>query len=513
MLSPPLLFASFWGSRWQNDPTYRARATGAIRSLMALRATSKAAAFVQSSYYTRGGWSDGTNPTAMSPRFITAALQDAIDRKAFPDVNSNQSERPPVFFIIFLDETLSVSTPDGECDNCVRHGHFESMAGHSFYYGIVPSLPAEGRSEDFRARWLAASAETLIDAFRRNPITDGLATAQVPQEALIAAIFGGRDDDAPAENRQVAWPSVYIENRAPRFRVDDDEVNGFWDRLTAPMPIAGIPGVDKILRRGSEIVDARVIEHARGSRPASPLELQEFSKPLPRFTISERLTALKSVIGENHPDVSLVESMLTNVDQAKLLRLFREYYDDGACGFIDAVFWAYYKLQLARRLGLEGCAPKSIWDIGCGGGHFSLVCERLGHTVIGTDVKHIVFQEIASALGVVPIIDAITPDEPTTDFGGKFDVVVASQIEFDRLHPYTEPPRYFSIEQWKFLLQDLMTRQLNYPAQIHIQLNYQQRQGGVVFDLELLRLCTKHGAEVSERSGIIDWKLDQPISL
>jgi hypothetical protein len=311
----------------------------------------------------------------------------------------------------------------------------------------------------------------------------------------------------------VAWPSIYIENRAPRFRIDDSEVTRFWDDLTAPMPIASIPGLDKIMRRGSEVADARFIEHARELRPASRLELREFNKPLPRFTIPERLTALKSMIGENHPDPPLVESMLANVDQAKLSTLFREHYDDGASGFIDAVFWTYYKLQLARRLGLADCPPKSIWDIGCGGGHFSLVCERLGHTVIGTDVKHPVFQQIAGVLGIVPIIDAILADKPTSDFGRKFDVVVASQIEFDRLRPYTEPARYFSIEQWKFLLTDLMTRQLNYPAQIHIQLNYQHRKEGVMFDLELLRLCAKHGAEVSERSGIIDWKLTEPVTL
>jgi hypothetical protein len=512
MIDSPLLFASFWGFQWQDDAAHEAPATEIIRALSGLQAKARIGAFVQSSFYTRGGWLDGTNPTALSARYICAAIQNMIDREALPDVNRKEGDGPTTFFLILLDETLSLAGAGVEPYGA-RHGHFETFRGNPFYFGVIPSGRQEGAAaaSDPVAR-LAIAAESVVAAMRAHPApTEGWTVVPGAEEAHAA--IAGRGEPPQEGARTPIWPSLYIENRTPRFRVEGKELGRFLDQLAAPIGIEDVPGAAIVLKYGAELVERRIVERARRPRPASPLELREFTRPLPHLTIAERFAALQSMIGENHPDVALVKKILAHVPETAVAELARKYVDDGAFRFLDPVFWIYYKLLLARELGLDTSPPRSIWDIGCGGGHFSLVCQHLGHRVLGTDVNHPVYRDIAAVLGVERRIDMLLPDTPTTDFGRKFDVITAGQIEFDRIRPYTDPPRLWSLDQWKFLLNDVMTRQMIFPGRIYIELNYATRDGRAVFDVDLLQLCAGYGAEVSERRGIINWKLDAPIAL
>jgi hypothetical protein len=52
-----------------------------------------------------------------------------------------------------------------------------------------------------------------------------------------------------------------------------------------------------------------------------------------------------------------------------------------------------------------------------------------------------------------------------------------------------------------------------FPGQIYLELNYANRNGKAAFDVDLLRLCARHGADVLERRGIVQWQLDAPVAL
>jgi SAM-dependent methyltransferase len=223
---------------------------------------------------------------------------------------------------------------------------------------------------------------------------------------------------------------------------------------------------------------------------------------------------MESALGENDPDVALVKAILADVSEPAFARLRALYCGRGAFKFADVVFWTHHKLRRARTLGLDAAAPRSIWDIGCGGGHFSRVCQHFGHRVLGTDIDSPVYGDIAAALGVERTIDAIVADRPTTDFRRKFDLITAIAVEFNHLHPQTrDNPRYWSLDHWRFLLNDLIDRQLNFPGRIHVVLNCEMRGGEAVHNVELMRLCARHGADANERRGIIDWKLEGPVTL
>lgn len=242
----------------------------------------------------------------------------------------------------------------------------------------------------------------------------------------------------------------------------------------------------------------------------------DFRSVDPLATISQRLEAMELALGANHPDVATVKDILSGVSEAEFARLRAPWQGksvgQSAAKFADVVYWTHHKLLLARRLGLDVGPPRSIWDIGCGGGHFLRVCEHFGHRVIGTDIENPIYRAIAAGLGVTRTINAIMPGEPTTDFGRKFDLVTAVAVEFNHLHPQTrENPRFWTIDHWKYLLDDIVSRKINFPARIYIKLNCELRDGKLEHNSDLLALCKGLGAEADERSGIIDWRLNTSV--
>ena len=492
-----LLFTSFWGRKWQDDPTRRAQASAIVNGLDALGVGT----VLQSSFYTQGGWTDGTNPPVLWNKLIAGILQDLIERGVVPDLPGGE-RHSSAFFLIFLDETLSLHGDAADPRRAVR-GYFDTMQGHRFQYGIVPWA---GVAEDLIGKGInhsVAAAQAVVAAMRGSLSLES-EWIVIPEKPIAPS--------API-SRGMRWPSLIIEDRLQRFSIDEADIERCLEEFSAPLKIEDIPGSAAFFRRAAALVDARVNERRTRPRPASAVELKDFSRPLSRLTIAERLAALEATLSANHADVILVKRMLAKANEAALAELRKIYVEDGAFGFVDVVYWTYYKLLLARSLGLEGHRPMSIWDIGCGGGHFSLVCEYLGHQVLGTDQDHPVYRDIATALGVDRRIDVIVPNKATTEFGRKFDIVCANQIEFDRHHLPGGEPRFWSLDQWKFFLNDLIARQLKFPGRIHLALNRISHNTNVTFDLDLMRYCAAHGADVNERAGIIDWKLSAPIAL
>ena len=77
------------------------------------------------------------------------------------------------------------------------------------------------------------------------------------------------------------------------------------------------------------------------------------------------------------------------------------------------------------------CPPKSVLDLGCGGGFFLYVCQQLGHTCLGLDIDVFpLFTQLLDLFGVERRVCAIKPFEPLPDLGRKFDLVTAFSIDF-----------------------------------------------------------------------------------
>lgn len=233
----------------------------------------------------------------------------------------------------------------------------------------------------------------------------------------------------------------------------------------------------------------------------------------PKGSIDERLRALAEYAGSDHPDTVLVSHIVRKVD-SRALEALREkyryglehYMPDGPLKYLDLVAWTYRKLRLARRLGLDSGRPLTILDLGAGGAHFARVCRHFGHTVVSTDIHTEFYDDVAALLGVERTRASVEPGIVLPDFGCKFDLVTAIAIIFDQVQWNV---RYWSLDQWKFLLNDLLARQLRFPGRIYLELN---RQKDGKYNSEFLRYCANSGASTTN-DGAIDWSFPQPSHL
>jgi SAM-dependent methyltransferase len=248
------------------------------------------------------------------------------------------------------------------------------------------------------------------------------------------------------------------------------------------------------------------------SEPSTAPPAGSFDAPNISATIDERLDDLKATIGPDHPDVALVEGILEEVSEAQFEKLRQLHSGDpGSKKYLDVVYWTYQRLRYVRSLGLAGGPQRAILDIGCGPGHFLKICLFHGHTGIGTDVERPIYRDLSAALGVDRRVVPVAPENPSPDFGQKFDLITAMSVEFHRLTPDGEGSRYWSLDHWKFLLNDLTGRQLNFPGRLYLHLNREIRGGELVQNTALIELCRSAGARVNFTSGQIDFVLDAPI--
>jgi len=208
-------------------------------------------------------------------------------------------------------------------------------------------------------------------------------------------------------------------------------------------------------------------------------------------------------------DVALVEEIVRSMDLSRLDELGREHAEAvlakpaSMYKYIEPVVWTHDKLKIVKQIGLHKSKPLRIWDIGAGPTHFAKICRHFGHEVVSTDIEVPVYDEIASALGERRTVSAILPGVKTPDLGGKFDLVTAIAINFN----WKSAGVYWTLEDWKFLLRDLLDRQLRYPGRIWLSLNHEIHGDERRFNPELMDYMESLGAVVTRERGYIDWKL------
>lgn len=66
---------------------------------------------------------------------------------------------------------------------------------------------------------------------------------------------------------------------------------------------------------------------------------------------------------------------------------------------------------------------------------------------------------------------------------------------------------YWTLDQWRQLLDDLAARATKRPGRVWMRLNCEERQGGPAYNPELIDLVEARGASVDRGRGVIDWRL------
>ena len=245
----------------------------------------------------------------------------------------------------------------------------------------------------------------------------------------------------------------------------------------------------------------------------------------PTKTIAERLAALQRTLRWNPRRREILRDLrelIATVDVPCLDALRGKYAERmrkaGAASrykYLDVVFHTLQKLLLARELGLHEGPPRRVLDIGTGGGHLPLVCHFYGHQAVGIDVKDAFYEGLAACLGATRTVVRVEARTPLPDLGGRFDVITACDIAFNEKREGKTRGVYWSLEDWQFFLNDLVTHQLRTPGTIYLKLNKEARGRllGVdrrAYNREVLALAARNGAEVSRWRGTIRFSFAAP---
>ncbi len=215
-------------------------------------------------------------------------------------------------------------------------------------------------------------------------------------------------------------------------------------------------------------------------------------------------------------------TLIATVDQSGLDALYREYAQrigeasaESRYKYLDVGYHTLESLLLARKLGLHEGPPRRVLDIGTGGGYLPFVCRFYGHDAVGIDVEDVFYDGLAACLGVRRIEGTVRPQTPLPDLGGRFDVIAACGIVFHNKGRTERGRVFWSSEDWRFFLNDLVAQQLRTPGTIYLVPNRQtigRRFGRErrAYSPDLMGLAGRNGAAVNRRRGTIRFNFDAP---
>lgn len=138
-------------------------------------------------------------------------------------------------------------------------------------------------------------------------------------------------------------------------------------------------------------------------------------------------------------------------------------------------------LAEARAIGLDTGPPRRVLDLGAGPGYFLHVAQFFGHTALGLERAMAVCAPFHAWLGVDAVAGSVTARTPLQAFPDRFDVVTAQKIQFDVVRgPVGQ--RYWGVEEWGFLLDDLRENVLRPGGSVYLRLTKGNRDPELAAD-------------------------------
>ena len=150
-----------------------------------------------------------------------------------------------------------------------------------------------------------------------------------------------------------------------------------------------------------------------------------------------------------------IAPFLRKIDKVRLREIQQRYANapENYAKYADVARWFERHLGNVKKLGLDTSPPKSIVDLGCGGGFFLFICKQFGHDVHGVDIDDFpLLGELVDLLGVPRTVWRIEAMRPLPDLGRKFDWITAFSTRFNR---DAQDRHVWSAKEWNFFLDDL----------------------------------------------------------
>ena len=171
--------------------------------------------------------------------------------------------------------------------------------------------------------------------------------------------------------------------------------------------------------------------------------------------------------------------------------------------FADVRYWLKVNVERVQDLGLQHSRPLRILDLGCGAGYFLFANQCLGHEVLGLDVDDIaLYRETTRMLGVRRVISRVEPCTPLPDLGGRFDLITAHCICFQKIRPLPDDEWVqWGAKEWQFFIDDVRSRLLEPGGRLLLDFNPRKRSHYYPDDAgEVFR---RAGAEITRSKVLI----------
>jgi SAM-dependent methyltransferase len=164
--------------------------------------------------------------------------------------------------------------------------------------------------------------------------------------------------------------------------------------------------------------------------------------------------------------------------------------------FLDLERWIDINIRRIREIEIDLMRPKRTLDLGCGTGYFLYIAQLLGHQGLGLDLDELpMFGDLTRLLGVRRVIRQINAFDPLPDAVGKFDLITAFLICFNR-HKQTN---VWGVPEWEFFLDDL-AKHLTPRGQVWLELN--QEYDGTFYTPDLKEFFQRRGAKIDRHKVV-----------
>jgi 2-polyprenyl-3-methyl-5-hydroxy-6-metoxy-1,4-benzoquinol methylase len=218
---------------------------------------------------------------------------------------------------------------------------------------------------------------------------------------------------------------------------------------------------------------------------------------------------------------ALFEAAVGRVDVRAHLRLQEKYRSAALKSdpafiykYLDVSFWLKDKVAKVFSLGLADAPGLRILDLGTGAGHFSALCDALGHEAVGVDLEVPLYVDLCALMGVDRRTYRVKPGERLPSSLGVFDLITAFAIKFDALGVDAQGRHlYWNLADWNHFIGDVSGDRIRYPGRLYLQLNSRiLADGSRERFTDVVEACRATGAAISPNGEIL-FLVDAPISL